>query len=142
MNKWLYWASITLATIGLLISIYMTIFKINGGGACFGSDGCDTIIQSRYSEISKNLSVPQFGVIGFAAILAALAFEGKISFLKKNGTLVVFGLALTGFMFVLWLVYIETVLIKALCPFCVTTQITMTLVFILAIIRLIKHPQS
>jgi uncharacterized membrane protein len=143
MDKWLYRASIVLATVGLLVSTYMTIYKETGNTAmCLGSGGCDTVIHSRYSEINKALSVPEFGVIGFAVILAALAFEGRNSFLQKNGTLVVFGLALTGFLFVLWLVYVETVLIKAFCPFCVTTQITMTLVFILAIIRLIKQPQS
>lgn len=141
MDKWLYRALIVLATVGLLISTYMTIYKETGNTAmCLGSGGCDTVIHSRYSDITRSLSVPEFGVIGFAVILAALAFEGRSSFLKKNGTLVVFGLALTGF--VLWLVYIETVLLKALCPFCVTTQITMTLVFILAITRLIKQPQS
>jgi uncharacterized membrane protein len=54
----------------------------------------------------------------------------------------VFGLALTGFLFTIWLVYVEIALIKALCPFCLASQIAMTLIFILATIRLVRQQQN
>ncbi len=53
--------------------------------------------------------------------------------------MLVFGLALTGFLFTLWLIYVEVVLIKAICPFCLTSQAAMTLIFILSIIRLVRQ---
>ena len=58
------------------------------------------------------------------------------------GTLMIFGMALTGFIFTVWLIYVEVALLKAICPFCVTSQVAMTLIFIMAVIRLIKNPQS
>jgi len=56
--------------------------------------------------------------------------------------LMIFGMALTGFLFTVWLVYVEVAILKALCPFCVTSQIAMTLIFIIAVMRLIRQPQS
>jgi uncharacterized membrane protein len=53
----------------------------------------------------------------------------------------IFGMSLTGFLFTVWLIYVEVALIKALCPFCITSQIAMTIIFILAVIRLVRQPQ-
>jgi uncharacterized membrane protein len=49
-------------------------------------------------------------------------------------------LTLLGFLFTLYLVYVEVALIHALCPFCVTSQVTMTILFILSVIRLARQP--
>ena len=142
MDKWLYRASVAFVVIGLLVSIYMTIYKITGyTGMCLGSNDCGTVVQSKYSEVN-GMDVPVLGAIGFAAILAALFLETRYPFFKKNGTLAVFGMSLMGFLFVLWLVYVEIVYLKAYCPFCITTQITMTIVFILSVIRVIRQPQT
>jgi uncharacterized membrane protein len=51
-----------------------------------------------------------------------------------------FGLSITGFLFTVWLIYVEVALIKALCPFCLTSQAAMTVIFVLSIIRLIRQP--
>jgi uncharacterized membrane protein len=60
-------------------------------------------------------------------------------FFKKNGTLLIFGMALTGFLFTLWLVYVELKLLNAICPFCVTSQVAMTIIFIIAVVRLFQN---
>lgn len=143
MDKWLYRASVALVVIGLLVSTYMYIYKITDNGAmCLGSGGCSEVIHSRYSEVTDNISVPMFGVGGFIALLVFLLLEARYDFFKKNGTLLVFGTTLIGFLFTLWLIYVELALIKTLCPFCVTTQIVMVLVFILSIVRLMRQPQT
>jgi uncharacterized membrane protein len=108
---------------------------------CLGSGDCSTVNASRYSEVN-GIPVAVIGVIGYLAILAAHYFENRNRFFKQNATLLIFGMALTGFLFTVWLIYVEIALLKALCPFCITSQIAMTLIFILAVIRLIKQPQS
>ena len=140
MDKWLYRASIALVIIGLAVSIYMTIFKITGNeGMCLGSGDCSTVNASRFSEVN-GIPVAVIGIGGYLAILGIVLLENRNSFLKQNGTLMVFGLSLGGFLFTLWLVYVELVLLKAICPFCVTSQVAMTLIFIVAVIRLIRNP--
>ena len=141
MDKWLYRISIALTVLGLLVSIYMTIYKLtNNNGMCLGSGDCSTVNASSYAEI-YGIPVAVFGVLGYAAILATHLFENRHQLLQQNGTLMVFGMALTGFLFTLWLIYAEIFLIKAFCPFCVTSQTAMTIIFILSIIRLVRQPQ-
>ena len=142
MDKWLYRLSVGLVIVGLLVSIYMTIYKLtNNNGMCLGSGDCSTVNASRYAEVN-NIPVAVLGVIGYGAILAVHYSETKRGYFKQNGTLLIFGMALTGFLFTLWLIYVEIVLIKAICPFCLTSQVAMTIVFIIAVTRLVRQPQS
>jgi len=143
MDKKLYWASIVFAVIGLLISIYMTIYKLtNNEYMCIGNGGCSAVNASAYSEI-YGIPVAVFGILGYLAILAALALEvkgGRI--FKQNATLATFGMTLLGFLFSFYLLYLEIYVIKALCPFCISSQIAISILFILSVIRLIKQPLS
>jgi len=140
MDKWLYRASVALVIVGLLVSIYMTIYKLTSNDSmCLGSGDCSAVNASSYSEVN-GIPVALIGMIGYAALLAALFFERRNAFFRKNGTLVVFGMSLTGFLFTVWLIYVEIALIKALCPFCLTSQIAMTIIFILSVVRLIRQP--
>ncbi|HET7143342.1 MAG TPA: vitamin K epoxide reductase family protein [Anaerolineales bacterium] len=142
MDKWLYRASIALGTLGLLVSIYMTVYKLTSNDSmCLGSGDCSTVNASRYSEVN-GIPVAAIGIIGYAAILALQYLESRNRFFEQNGTLIIFGMALTGFIFTVWLVYVEIALLKAICPFCVTSQVAMTLIFIIAVMRLVKQPQS
>ena len=142
MNKGLYRISFVLVIIGLLISIYMTIYKVTSNDSmCLGSGDCSTVNASRFSEVN-GIPVAVIGMLGYAAILAVHFFEDRNPFFKQNGMLMIFGLTLTGFIFTLWLVYVELVLLKAICPFCVASQVAMTFIFIIAVVRLIKDPHS
>ena len=142
MDKWLYRASIALVIVGLLVSIYMTIYKVTSNDSmCLGSGDCSTVNASIYSEVN-GIPVAVIGILGYVAILGVLIYEKRTPFFKENGTLMIFGMALTGFLFTVWLIYVEVALLHALCPFCLTSQVSMTLIFIMSVIRLIKNPQS
>jgi uncharacterized membrane protein len=144
MEKRLSQLAIALTVIGLLVSVYMTIYKITSNdNMCIGSGACKTVNESRYSEVNiagQVVPVAVLGVVGYAVILGVLLFEQRANFLQQNGSLVFFGLSLMGFLFTLYLVYVEIALIKAFCPFCVTSQIAMTLIFILSVIRVVRQP--
>jgi uncharacterized membrane protein len=142
MDKWLYRASVALVILGLAVSIYMTIYKVlNADAMCLGSGDCSTVNASRYSEVN-GIPVAVIGILGYLAILATHYFEKRNRLFEQNGTLIIFGMALTGFLFTLWLVYVEAALLKAFCPFCVTSQAAMTVIFIIAVMRLVRQTQS
>jgi uncharacterized membrane protein len=142
MEKWSRKALLVLTVIGLLVAVYMTIYKwTNNNSMCLGSGDCSTVNASPYSEI-YGIPVALVGVGGYAAILFLLLMESRNDFVRQNGTLFVFGLSLTGFIFTVYLVYVEFAVLNAVCPFCLTSQIVMTIIFILSIIRLIRQPQS
>jgi uncharacterized membrane protein len=142
MDKWLYKASMILVVIGILVSSYMTIYKLtNNNSMCLGSGDCSTVNASKYSEI-YGIPVGLVGVAGYTSILVMLLLENRNDFLRRNATLFIFGLSLTGFMFTLYLIYIEFAILKAVCPFCLTSQVVMTIIFVMSVIRLIRQPQS
>jgi len=141
MEKWLYRTSMILAIIGLLVSIYMTIYKVTSNDAlCLGSGDCSTVNASRYSEV-YGIPVATVGIAGYFAILLVHWYERRDKFFEKNGPMIIFGLALAGFIFTVYLIYIEFAVLRALCPFCLTSQAAMTVIFIISIIRLIRQPQ-
>ena len=140
MDRGLYRISIGLAILGALVSIYMTIFKLTENpGMCLGNGGCSVVNNSIYAQV-YGIPVAVIGVGGYLAILISLLLRTRSSFFEANGTMVVFGLALVGFLFTAYLIYVEVALIHALCPFCVTSQATMTVLFILSLIALAREP--
>lgn len=146
MEKKFYWASVILAALGVAVSIYMTVYKIvheltSSNAMCLGSGDCATVNESAYSEIF-GIPVALIGVVGYLAILIVLLLEkyGKNKFFKENGLQAVFGLGVGGFGFTLYLVYVEVFILKAWCPFCIASQITMTILFIITIVRLVRQP--
>jgi uncharacterized membrane protein len=144
MEKRLSQLAILLTVVGLLVSVYMTIYKVTSNDSmCIGSGDCKTVNASRYSEVNLagfNIPVAVLGVAGYAAILGVLLFERKMDVLEQNGSLVFFGLSLMGFLFTLYLIYVEIALIRALCPFCLASQAVMTIIFILSVIRVVRQP--
>jgi len=140
MDKRLIQITVALAILGLLVSIYMTIYKVTANDSmCLGSGDCSTVNASRYSEVN-GIPVALIGVLGYAAIIGIHWLERRNEFFEANGSMIFFGISLIGFLFTLWLVYVEITILKALCPFCVTSQITMTIIFILSIIRVVRQP--
>jgi uncharacterized membrane protein len=139
MDKRLKQIIIALAVLGLLVSIYMTIYKYTGADdMCLGSGDCHTVNFSKYAEVN-GIPVALIGVFGYASMLGILLFSNKNEFLEENEVMIIFGISLIGFLFTLWLVYVEVALLQAYCPFCITSQITMTVIFILSVVRLIRQ---
>lgn len=134
----LRWASLALAILGIVNSIYLLIYKYTSNDKlCLGSGGCATVNYSPYSEI-YNIPVALLGIIGYAAMLAVLALERRWQLARERGRLTLFGMSLVGLLFSAYLTYIEAAILHAYCPFCVASAITMVILFVLATIRLIK----
>jgi uncharacterized membrane protein len=140
MDKRLTQITVALAILGLLVATYMTIYKFTANdNMCLGSGDCSTVNASRYSEVN-GIPVALIGLLGYAAILAIHWLERRNEFFEANGSMIFFGISLVGFLFTLWLIYVEIALIKALCPFCLASQFIMTIIFILSIVRVVRQP--
>lgn len=140
MDKRLSQLMVALIIVGLLVSIYMTIFKLTSNESmCIGSKDCSVVNASRYSEVN-GIPVAVIGILGYASLLSVTWLEKRPGFFRENGTMILFGLSLVGFLFTAYLVYVEIALLKAYCPFCITSQVSMTIIFFLSVVRLIKQP--
>jgi uncharacterized membrane protein len=135
----LFWGSVVLAILGALDAIYLLIFKLTGSNQmCLGSGGCHDVNFSPYSVI-YGIPVSVFGISAFLAVLCILFLEGRIKIVKEYGPLAIFGISLGGVAFSAYLTYLEIYVIHAVCPFCLASAITITFLFILAILRLVKQ---
>jgi uncharacterized membrane protein len=135
----LTWGSIVLAILGAADAIYLLVYKLSGNNQmCLGSGGCHDVNFSTYSEI-YGIPVSVFGIAAFLAILCILVLEKQLKIAEKNGPLVIFGICLGGVVFSAYLTYLEVYVIHAICPFCVASAVLISLLLILAIIRLVKQ---
>jgi uncharacterized membrane protein len=130
--------SVILAVIGLIDSIYLSWEKIfHVEVFCGGSGECQTVANSPYSEIA-GIPIAFLGVGVYIVIIALLYLEGRGTFWQQNSPLIIFGLTLTGTIYSIYLTYLEIAVIYAICPYCVISAVVMTLLFIVAIIRLFR----
>ena len=140
MDKRLKQVIIGITVLGLLVSIYMTIYKLtNNDSMCLGLGGCSIVNASGYSEV-YGIPVAAVGVLGYLSILTVFFLERNPGFFQTNGSMLQFAITLTGFLFTVWLIFVEVALLKAYCPFCITSQVAMTTIFILTVLRVIKQP--
>jgi uncharacterized membrane protein len=139
MDKSLKLASFIAAILGGLDALYLLIYKITSAPTmCLGSGDCATVNSSPYSEI-RGIPISLLGLLAYLAIIGIHMLESRMDFFKQNGILLNFGISLVGVLFSAYLTYVELYVIHAVCPFCVASAILITIVFIIAIIRLTKQ---
>ena len=127
-------ASIAVGLAGLGIAGYLTAVHYAGGEpVCAIAHGCATVQKSRYAELA-GVPVALLGLLGYVAILAALARDGE-----RGRTAAAF-LSLVGFGFSAWLTYVEVARLGAICVWCVGSAICMTLLAALSAARLLDPP--
>ena len=127
-------ASTLVAVAGLAIAGYLTVVHYAGGEpVCAIAHGCATVQKSNYAQL-LGVPVALLGLLGYVAILAALARDGE-----QGRTAAAF-LSLAGFGFSAWLTYVEVGKLDAICIWCVGSAICMTLLTGLSVARLLTSP--
>lgn len=119
-------------SIGIAVAGYLTYVHYAGLNVpCPLSGGCEVVQRSSYSKLD-GIPVSLLGLLGYIAILFSLALRGE------SGRLTGFGLALVGFGFSIYLTYREVFTIKAICPWCVSSAVMMTLLASLTAARVLR----
>jgi uncharacterized membrane protein len=107
-----------LALVELAIAVYLEIERARGGSvACpIGGGGCETVQQSRYSELA-GVPLPLLGLVGAGAmLLTALVRDPRARTLA-------FVLALAGALFSLYLAGLQAFEIHAYCVWCLASAV-------------------
>ncbi|HVY95412.1 MAG TPA: vitamin K epoxide reductase family protein [Solirubrobacterales bacterium] len=122
------------AVLGIGVATYITIADSGGGSpTCLaGGSGCETVANSSYSHIA-GINVAVFGIIGYVALFATAFFANDYA--RFAG----FALSLGGFGFSVYLTYLEIFQIEAICQWCVSSAVLMTILFLLNATRLIGY---
>jgi uncharacterized membrane protein len=125
------------AALGIGVATYITIADSGGGApACLaGGTGCETVASSSYSHIA-GVNIAIFGILGYIVLLASAFFANDAA--RFGG----FAVSLGGFGFSVYLTYLEIFKIEAICQWCVSSAVLMTILFLLNTTRLIGYVGS
>jgi uncharacterized membrane protein len=128
-----------LDVIGLAIASYLSVVELGGGvPVCGPLKGCETVAQSEYAWIG-DLPVAVYGV-GLSLILLTLA----IVWWRTNlyGLLLAhYGLSLAGVIFEIYFMYIQLVVIRAVCVWCASYGLSLILRFVVALVVWLRQPR-
>ena len=130
--------SLVLIVIGLLVTGYLSYAELTDTTTvCIesGAFNCDVVQNSAYSEI-MGIPIAVLGFVTYVILVALVALENRVALLQEYGVMLVFAITLFGFLYSAWLTYIEFFQLKALCPWCLASAAIMTLLFIVAGLRL------
>jgi uncharacterized membrane protein len=121
---------IVLALIGLGVASYLTYVHYSGiKPACSLGGSCEKVQTSAYSHLA-GVPVALMGLIGYVSILAVLLLPDS-----ERTRFATVAVTTLGFGFSLYLTYREVFSIHAICEWCVSSAVIMTLLVALAVWR-------
>lgn len=141
MNRARTWTMI-LIVFGILVSGYLTYVKLTGTpmvcvqGSIFN---CDKV-QSHpigHLRIGRVIDIP-IAVLGFGMYLSMAAIhvlQPRVALFRQYGYLMYFLLLLFGWMYSMYLVFAQVVIIQGLCMWCLMHELNIYLMLILSISR-------
>jgi uncharacterized membrane protein len=119
----------SLALVGVALTSYLLYVRWSGAPLACTTGGCETVQASSYSKL-LGVPVALLGLGAYATIFVTSLFRNDLA---RAAT---FSLALAGVAFVAYLLYVQLAVIHAVCEWCVASDIVMTVVAALALLRL------
>ncbi len=128
---------LVLSVIGLGVAIYLTYVHYSGTKpACTAGASCIKVQTSQWSKLA-GVPVALIGLIGYIAILGSLLAPDR-----EESRLATLGLTLIGFLFSGYLTYRELFSIHAICEWCASSAVILTILLICAVIRYVITDDS
>jgi uncharacterized membrane protein len=120
-----------LALIGLGVAAYLTYVETQSVQAFCGPVGdCNAVQSSPYARVWGILPVGVLGAAGYIAILAAwwiARFRQNWGWVSRHAPIVLFGMALFGTIYSVYLTYLELYVIEAVCIWCISSAVIIAL---------------
>lgn len=128
-------ALLVLTLVGIGIAGYLTYVHYQELSPVCTTGGCERVQASRYAKVA-GVPVPLIGLVGYVAIFLSLLVRGEMARLATAA------MAIGGFLFSIYLTFLELFEIHAICQWCVGSAVTMTLLAILSTIRALRAPDD
>jgi uncharacterized membrane protein len=122
-----------LASVGALLATYLVVERYTGGAISCTTGGCETVQRSSYSVLA-GVPVAILGLLAYLGILALCFFRSETARAAQ------LGLALTGVVFSGYLLWAQAVPIGAFCDWCLASDALMTVIALLALLRMRAAP--
>ncbi len=122
-----------LALAGIFVATYLTLYKVGAIGELSCSVGsCETVNTSRWATL-LGVPVAAWGIL-FYVVAFATALAGTQPRRSSSVSIARFltGWSAGGVLFSAWLTYLELFVIHAICIWCVTSAVMVTVIFLLS----------
>ncbi|MFZ5809636.1 MAG: vitamin K epoxide reductase family protein [Chloroflexota bacterium] len=132
LTGWRRYAMLVLFILGILVSLYLTYVETQSVQAVCGPVGdCNAVQSSRYAKLFGVLPIGLLGLGGYIAMLVTwwYSYQKQAKF-ASLAPLALFGMALFGVIFSLYLTYLEPFVIKAVCIWCLSSAVIITLILL------------
>jgi uncharacterized membrane protein len=132
MTKRMIVAALALA--GIFVSLYLTLYKLGIIGELSCSIGsCETVNTSTWSRF-LGLPVAAWGLLFYLDVFA-ISLIGTFPRFEDERviSLVLVAEAAVGVLFSAWLTYLELGVIHAICIWCVTSAVIVTLILLVSV---------
>ena len=126
---------------GLIITGYLSYTHLTETSVvCVesGAFNCDTVNSSIYSQF-MGIPIAYLGFLADLFMFLVVLLEPRIALLENYSVMIVFGISLLGFIYHGYLTYVSVTRINALCIWCLSAHVVMTLVLIVTGIRLYRQ---
>lgn len=120
-----------LAGIGAAVAGYLLWARLTDTTIACATRGCETVQSSSYSELF-GLPVAGLGLVAYAGILASALTTREWA--RGLGA----AIALAGFGFSAYLVYVQAEVLGAFCNWCLASDIVMTVLAGAALLRIAR----
>lgn len=125
--------------LAILVSGYLSYLKFDTSvhAVCVPGEifDCGTVLNSIYSEL-MGVPIAWLGLTVNLVVFALLLLETRVGFLAQYSAPIIFGLLLFAFLYSVYLVYVQAFLITKYCPWCLSHEALITIVFALSVKRL------
>ncbi|MFP4324217.1 MAG: vitamin K epoxide reductase family protein [Anaerolineales bacterium] len=134
-RAWVFsWRGVLLVTLLAAIGVsgYLSYVKATDVAMVCTSGGafdCGTVQNSVYSEIF-GVPIAWLGLGWNFLILGTLLFEDRLPILQTYGLALLFGLVTFGFLYSVYLVYLQAFVIEAFCQWCLMHEALYTVLMI------------
>jgi uncharacterized membrane protein len=131
MTKRMIVAALALA--GIFVSLYLTLYKLGIIGELSCSIGsCETVNTSKWSRF-LGLPVAAWGLLFYIDVFA-ISLIGTFPRFEDERviSIVLVAEAAVGVLFSAWLTYLELAVIQAICIWCVTSAVIVTLILVVS----------
>lgn len=135
--------SLSLIIIGIFVTSYLSYLKLaDQKSVCLsgGMINCEAVLNSRYSEVAllgSSVPIAYLGWLVHLLLLAIWLWEGR-STNRDAPIALFFGLNAFAWLYSMYLVYLQFFVLHAACPWCLTHEANVTLLFGFTLLRLRK----
>jgi len=137
-NKLLIYSGV-LAFFGFLDSLYLTILHYKNIIPPCSLHGCEKVLTSAFSMVGP-IPLALFGVLFYLTVILTcllILIEGKKEFLKFFHLTV-----LVGFLFSVVLFFIQLLIIKSFCQYCLLSEVIATGLLFLSLLKIREDRKS